>query len=184
MTDAQLARTIFNKWKASLSERDRSKKNVKVNFDDLWYELWAASIPYDIAELYLKEASAAHMPNHYMAQRTYKNLKTLTFGQSFKEWIDDWKSDITDKCNNAFYERFPIEELENREPPKPVADEAPIGMDKAEYKRQRRYIEQFPVIDLKKARKKMEEIERQMEENEDGSFDPIDLEELLYDETK
>lgn len=174
---ALIARQIFKKWKAQLTDKDRSSKSVRTNFEELWYDFWCASIAPDVAEGFVSQAVAAHMPNTFIAKKTYNIHKNTLFGMTYDEWIKNWKEDISNKCEASYYERYPLEDIPNNPPP--VTEKKEFGgMSAEEYKRQRRYISQFPLLDLKAKRKQMEELEKNLE------LEEIRLEELLNDETK
>lgn len=137
------AKLLFEQWRASLAERDRSIKSLEDNFDYLFYEFDRHSITFDIAHEYLDLAIAAHLPDKKMLKWTYN--KTKGFGQSMEEFHESWKSRIRDAATNVFYSRFPLKDDSAKE-----ETNLPSGMSKDEYLRQRRYANSFPALDLSK----------------------------------
>ena len=86
-----------------------------------------------------------------------------------KEFIDQWNQDIADKCSAAFFAIFPIEK-----PKDPDDDGEPKvfgNMSAKEYAAQRRYADQFPVLNT-------EELERRMRESM-NSYNDLNIENIL-----
>jgi len=150
MTDRQRARRIFDRWRSSLVDRDRSINKVSENFDELFYELFKNDVSYDIAEDLSKEAIAAHLPNLSMAKYIYK--RQAVRDQPFEEFFTGWKELIADKGKRSFYTMYPI-------PDEKQEEETYGNMSKQEYVRQRRYAAQFPELDLDKIRNMYKDIE-------------------------
>ena len=157
-----IANHIFKKWEADLSSKDRSRTAVSDNFSELFYELWKASIPFEVVEAIVPQAIKAHLPSRMIAGVTYKQLKPRLNGQSFNDFMESWKKNISDKGYEAFYAQFPIEGVEEKE-------EKKFGsMSIQEYNKQRKYVEAFPVLDIEALKKKREAFLKQEEEGDDG----------------
>lgn len=156
------ANHILKKWIAELSSKDRTKTAVPENFGELVYEFWRASIPFDVVEEMMPEAIKAHLPNKVVAGITYKQLKPRLHGQSFQDFMDSWKQNISDKAYEAFYAQYPIEGVEDKE-------EKKFGnMSAQEYSKQRKYAESFPILDIKELRRKREEFMNKGQGENDG----------------
>ena len=155
-----VAKHVYKKWEAELASKDRSRSAVSDNFSELFYELWKASVTFEIAESYVSQAIKAHLPAKTIAGLTYKRLKPQLGGVSFHEFMDDWKKNISSKAWDAFYTQYPIDGVEEKE-------EKKFGsMSVQEYNKQRKYVESFPVLDIEALKKKREEFMKQ--EDEDG----------------
>jgi hypothetical protein len=136
---------IFDQWRSSLADKDRTHASLLDNFSELFDDLYYANIDFDLAEEYLKDAVTAHLPSKYVVKQTYKRKKG--FGLSEQEFYDDWKRLITDRAKQAFFFRYPLPEPENK------PEETGTGsMSKDEYMKQRRYANSFPSVDLSKIR--------------------------------
>ena len=162
-SDKARAQHIFKKWSASLANRDRSKNSLDENFGDLFYDLWAATIPFKVAEELVNEAVAAHMPTSYIANITYKKAKAAKChgDQSFNEYMTSWKALIHDKATAAFYNQYPIDGVEEQE--------KKFGsLSAQEYSKQRRYAESFPHVDLDELERKREQFIKSISEKLDG----------------
>lgn len=139
-------RVILDEWSSSLSSRDRTKHNIKPNFEDL-FQRWK-DVGGSFEELYdsfLRAAIIAHLPQPSIARRVYKILKKSVpdFDKSEKEFIASWNKNIEDIGRSTFLEFFPA--------PIPIAlkKEQPShgNMSASEYRAQRRYADQFPILD-------------------------------------
>lgn len=162
-SDKARANHIFKKWSASLANRDRSKGSLDENFGDLFYDFWAASIPFKVAEEFLPDAVGAHMPSSYIANITYKQAKAAKRhgDQSFNEYMKSWKALIQDKATAAFYNQYPIDGVEEKE--------KKFGsMSAQEYNKQRRYAESFPHVDLDELENKRQQFLKSLSESVDG----------------
>jgi len=136
----QRSKLVFEAWRASLADRDRSHTKLIENFDDLFYEMDRYHIDFDLAHEYLDLAIAAHLPDKKTLRYTYK--KTGGFGMDEAEFHEKWKDKIRDAATNVFYTRFPLEDEEAKE----EANHG--GMSREESLRQRRYSNSFPTLDL------------------------------------
>ena len=156
-----IANHILKKWEADLSSKDRSRTAVSENFGELFYEMWKASVPFEVVESLVPQAIKAHLPNKIIAGKTYKQLKARLGGQSFNDFMETWKKNISDKGYEAFYAQYPIEGVGEKE-------EKKFGsMSIQEYNKQRKYVEAFPILDTEALKRKREAFMKQ-QEDEDG----------------
>lgn len=151
---------ILKKWSADLANKDRSKSSVEENFGELFYEMWRASIDFKTVEDILPDAIKAHLPNQYIAGMTYKQMKPRLGGQSFNDFMDNWKKFISDKAHNAFYAQYPIDGVEEKEEKKHG------NMSQMEYNKQRKYADAFPVLDIEKLKREREKIMKTEDDDE------------------
>lgn len=158
----KIALLLFEEWKSSLLERDKSKDALEENFDDLFYEFEKSAIDFDTAHEFLEKAIAAHYPNKSVINRIYKRVKSqIEHTMSKDEFEEDWKRLIYDTACKTFYSRFKLEKQKK-------ADTLPSGMSRSEYKKQRAYADSFPELDLSQL--------PEIETNEDIEFSLADLE--------
>ena len=145
---------IFERWKASLRSKDRSKHAVAGNFDELFEDLKKEGIDFNAAHVILSKAIKAHLPPSGVARHTYKLLcKNPNFAKSEKEFIEDWHQGIADTASDSFYAFFKIREED-------VEDDGPKiygNMSAREYAKQRHYADSIPKLDTR-------ELERQWKE--------------------
>jgi hypothetical protein len=143
--DSKKAQHILKKWSVELKEKDRTYSNISSNFDELFYELWRHSIPFQEVEKVIKDAVAAHMPNAVVAKMTFKKLKSSAkFPVDEQEFMKNWKKDINDKAYQSFYAIYDIDGESEQE------DKPQFGsMSAREYRVQRKYANSFPLVDLK-----------------------------------
>lgn len=128
-------------WIANLKSRDRSRKAVRPNFEELfqkWKDLDASFD--DLYETLLPKAIKAHQPLPSVARSTFKTLKTK-IDKTEKEFIDEWNSSIEGTGQEVFFEFFPATTLDKDDEPKVYG-----SMSKTEYQAQRRYADQFPTL--------------------------------------
>jgi len=166
MSDSQLAQHILKKWTAELRSKDRSFSKVQSNFDELFYELWKNKVPFDVTHELIKQAIAAHLPNAVIAKRTYQANKQK-LDQTEKEFMDGWQKSIEDVCYQSFYSYYPPQTEANIEEEKKYGN-----MSAKEYIAQRKYAEQYPVIDIAKLKERWKNGVNTVDE----FFDGIDLE--------
>lgn len=129
-------------WIANLKSRDRSRKNVRPNFEELfqkWKDLDATFD--DVYEPFLPKAIKAHQPLSSVARSTFKTLKTK-IDKSEKEFIEEWNASIEGTGQEVFFEFFPASTLDKDDEPKVFGN-----MSAREYRAQRRYADQFPTLD-------------------------------------
>lgn len=165
MKKSKMIEVVFAEWKASLKSRDRSYKGVRANFEDLfqrWKDLGATFD--DLYDMWLPRAIKAHQPPPHVARSSYKKIKsTLVYmGKTESEFVSEWNKSIEDTATACFFEFFPVPTLEEDNEPKVYG-----SMSAREYRAQRRYAEQFPILDT-------EELEKQWRDNS-YNLEMIDL---------
>lgn len=130
-------------WTASLKSRDRSRKSVRPNFEDLfqkWKDLDATFD--DLYESLLPKAIKAHQPIASVARGTYKSLKQKTsIDKTEKEFLEEWNASIEATGMEVFFEFFPATPIDHDPEPKVFG-----SMSATEYRAQRRYADQFPTL--------------------------------------
>lgn len=158
MKDDKRARLILDRWSSELSSKDRSRNSVMSNFEELFYDMWRANIPFDAAHSMLNEAVAKHFPSKSVAKFTFKRLKSHV-DKDFREFLEDWKKSIHDKASQAFFSFYDVDG-ENQKEEKKFGN-----MSAQEYGKQRKYADSFPVIDTDELQKKLDDMIAE-EENE------------------
>lgn len=160
MKDDKRARLILERWTSELASKDRSKNKLAENFEELYYDMFKANIPFEVAHDTIKQATAHHFPNQSTSKWTFKNAKRDP-NQTFAEFLDGWKKLIADEATKAFYAYYSVEGEEAKKEEKKHGN-----MSAAEYSKQRKHAESFPIIDT-------DELERQRKEimKEDGGSD-------------
>jgi hypothetical protein len=146
-------------WTANLKSRDRARKSVRPNFEELlqkWKDLDATFDElYDSPETgglsLLQKAIKAHQPVSSVARNTYKTLKTL-IDKTEKEFIEEWQASIEATGQEVFFEFYPATALDKDTEPKVFG-----SMSAREYRAQRRYAEQFPILDTTELEKRWNE---------------------------
>ena len=145
---------VLVQWIASLSGRDRSAKAYRPNFEDL-FQQWK-NINATFEDLYeppvgevkgisfLQRAIKAHQPASSLIRARFKYFKkTISdFDKSEKEFTDQWNKNIEDTATSIFFEFFPA--LSDDQDPEPKVYGS---MSASEYRAQRNYASQFPVLD-------------------------------------
>lgn len=166
------ARMIFNTWKASLANKDRTLTGVRSNFDELWHDIYVANIDFDTAYSFLDEAIAAHAPNKSVVKQTYKRIKHTLFDKDEKDFLDSWMSKIRAEATESFHDLYPLEAQfeEKRAAPAPTIN----GIPRQEYNKQRKYVEQFPLLTVKEIERRFAEIQKEYSDDE-----VLKIEELL-----
>ena len=154
---------IFDEWRANLKYKDRSSASVETNFESLFDTLKSSGASFDVAHTILAKAIKVHQPPIGLARNVYKNAKATnkTSGQSEKEFIDQWNQDIADKATAAFFLVFPRPKNTDEDDGEPKVYG---NMSAKEYKTQRRFVEQFPILDT-------EELERKILK---GTYNPME----------
>lgn len=136
---------IFERWKASLRDRDRSTEHVTSNFDELFDDLAKANASFEEAYAILPSAIKAHQPAPGLIRSFWKLTKTRqrSFDLSEKEFADKWCSDISDMATNSFYNSFPMNS------PQQAPDGYAAGkISEKEYKLMRNHADMFKPLDL------------------------------------
>ena len=143
MEKSKLIELVLVEWIAALKSKDRSRKSVRPNFEELfqkWKDLDAGFD--DLYETYLPKAIKAHQPLSSVARSTYKSLKQKTLiDKTEKEFIEEWNSSIEGTGTEVFFEFFPATPIDHDPEPKVYG-----SMSATEYRAQRRYAEQFPLL--------------------------------------
>jgi hypothetical protein len=147
MSKSESARIILDEWTASLASRDRSNKNLKFNFEEL-FQSWkdCGAEFHDLYSSLLKEAIKAHQPSDYVTRKVYQACKKTVkkFDKSEKEFISDWNKNIENIATTSFFEFFPSPVVSL---PKEKIVPNHGNMTATEYKAQRKYADQFPILD-------------------------------------
>lgn len=107
MSEAKLARAILTRWMAFLSTKDLTLNNVQSNFEELFYEMFTANIPYETIQELLNEAISAHFPGAAIGRATYKKNPMRQF-KSEKEFMEDWRKGIQDRAMIAFHTYYTL----------------------------------------------------------------------------
>ena len=148
MDNPKLIDIALVEWIALLKSRDRSRKAVRPNFEDLfqkWKDLGAGFD--DLYETYLPKAIKAHQPLPSVARSMYKQIKSkASIDNTEKEFIDEWNQSIEGTGTEVFFEFFPATPADHDPEPKVYGN-----MSATEYRAQRRYSEQFPTLDTREA---------------------------------
>lgn len=134
-------------WTASLKSKDRSRKAVRPNFEDLFQKWKEAGATFDdLYETYLPKAIKAHQPIPSVARSFYKSLKQTVHGleKNEKEFIEEWNASIEATGTEVFFELFPATTADHDPEPKVYGN-----MSATEYRAQRRYADQFPTLDTR-----------------------------------
>lgn len=135
---------IFDKWKAELKEKDRSRSNVESNFDSLFSTLKESKVGFDVAHQILPKAIIAHHPNQSVIDNVYKRVKIS--GKPKQEFADEWKENIAAGAKRIFYSLYDIDGVE-----KDDEEEKKYGsMSAKEYRLQRKHAESYPLLDWTK----------------------------------
>jgi hypothetical protein len=155
MEKSKLIELIFAEWKASLKSRDRSHRSVRPNFEEL-FQRWK-DIDASFEELYenwLPKAIKAHQPAPSVARNAYRKFKNTIprFDKTEKEFIEEWNQSIEDTATEAFFELFPAPRLDEDDEPKVYG-----SMSAKEYRAQRKYAEQFPILDTTELEKRWQD---------------------------
>lgn len=148
MDNPKLIEIALVEWVALLKSRDRSRKAVRPNFEDLfqkWKDLGAGFD--DLYETYLPKAIKAHQPLPSVARSMYKQIKSkTTIDKTEKEFVDEWNQSIEGTGTEVFFEFFPATPADHDPEPKVFGN-----MSATEYRAQRRYADQFPTLDTREA---------------------------------
>jgi len=145
---------IYEKWKASLREKDRSREFVSANFDELFDAFNSAGATFEEAHAYLQQAIKVHLPAPGLAKATWKMVKNNPVNSEMteKEFIDGWHKDIGDKATNSFYHVYPLpEDKDDDKEPKVYG-----SMSAKEYKLQRRHAESYPILNTEELEKDLQ----------------------------
>ena len=143
MDKNKIIEIAFVEWVAMLKSRDRSRKAVRPNFEDLFQKWKDAGATFDdLYEIYLPKAIKAHQPVPSVARNIYKQLRQKAMiDKTEKEFIEEWNASIEGTGTEAFFEFFPALPVDHDPEPKIFG-----GMSATEYRAQRRYADQFPTL--------------------------------------
>lgn len=135
-------------WIANLKSRDRTRKAVRPNFEELFQKWKDAGAGFDdLYETYLPKAIKAHQPLPSVARSFYKTMRMkASIDKTEKEFIDEWNDSIEGTGTEVFFEFFPATPVDHDPEPKVYGN-----MSKTEYQAQRRYADQFPTLDTREA---------------------------------
>ena len=147
MDNPKILDILLVEWIASLKSKeskDRSKKSVRPNFEDL-FQKWkdtGASFD-DVYEPFLPKAIKAHQPSTSLVRAVFKNLKNkvASFDKTEKEFTEEWMASIEAIGTEVFFEFFPATPIDHDPEPKVYGN-----MSATEYRAQRRYVEQYPTL--------------------------------------
>ena len=162
---------IFQQWKASLAERDRSKGAVQRNFEELFDNLKIEGMlseeMYDLLPKFIK----AHYPTSTHVKNAWKKWKHFNKWSNEKDLEDQWRQDVENSGQTAFFNIFPVEV---KSTPKELKEERvePVifgSMTAEQYKLQREYAETWPRVDIA-------EIEKRLNDE----YDPMDEVDYLF----
>jgi len=144
---------LFDKWKASLAGRDRSKPFWQSNFEELFDELKTEGLVLESAYEYLDRAIKAYTPSKTIVKNTYNKWKSSR-NVDLQEFQDNWFNGIADTAKVAFFNVFPIttKKIEDDNEPKMFGN-----MSAKEYKMQRAFADEFPVLNTRALEKKLKE---------------------------
>jgi hypothetical protein len=172
MTNQSDPSVIFQRWKALLNARDKSYGSISGNFEELFNDFKQAGVLFETAHEYLPKAIKAHQPTASLAKSVFKARHKIGLFTDEKGFYDSWIQDIEDKGVTAFFEIYPIKSDEDKEEEDP--EPKVFGnMSATEYKAQRKYADQFPVLNT-------EELEQKMQS---GTYDPTkDIAQILKKE--
>lgn len=138
----------FVEWVALLKSRDRSRKAVRPNFEDLFQKFKDLGATFDdLYETYLPKAIKAHQPLPSVARSMYKQIKMkASIDKTEKEFVEEWNASIEGTGTEVFFEFFPATKADHDPEPKVYG-----SMSATEYRAQRRYADQFPTLDTREA---------------------------------
>jgi len=158
------AELIFDKWKAELVGRDRSKSAVANNFDELFNNWFRSKVPFNEAYDLLEIAIKAHFPSNSVAKNVFKALKKkANIDKTEIEFTVEWKESISATAKQGFYSFY---DIEGTNPPQ---EDVKFGsMSTQEYRKQRKYADSHPLLDWEK-------IEIKPIQEEEFNFDDLDV---------
>lgn len=161
---------IFQQWKASLAERDRSKGAVQRNFEEIFDSLKAEGLSFEEAYAWLPKAIKAHCPTSGHVKNAWKKWKHFNKWSNEKELEDQWRRDIENAAEIAFFNLYPVEIKSTPKEHAEEKDPAVYGSLTAEqYKIQREYAESWPRVDIS-------EIEQRLNDE----YDPMNEVDYLF----
>jgi hypothetical protein len=137
---------IFERWKASLRDRDRSTEHVVSNFDELFDNLLRAGASFEEAYEILPTAIKAHQPAPGLIRSFWSLQKSRNkkFNLSEKEFTEKWCGDIADMGKNSFFNYFPMAIATPPDDKEYTAGK----ISEREYRLMRQHADQFRPLDL------------------------------------
>lgn len=138
------AELIFDRWKAELRDMDRSRANVFNNFELLFVTLEDSKISFEVAHRILPRAIEAHYPSKSVVDNVYRRIKPMLNGKTKQEYESEWRENIAAAAKRAFYGLYNIDGAVDQE------DKKFGSMSTAEYKKQRKYADSYPILDWTK----------------------------------
>ena len=176
MSTFNIGEIILKDWIASLKERDRKAASIKGNFEDLFQNWKDAGLSFeDTYGRLLDKAIKAHLPSPSVTRNSYKYYKSSIkgFDKTEKEFVEEWFSSIENVAISSYHEFYPL-------PVKKVEAKNFGNMSVSEYRAQRRYAEQFPVLDTSDLEKRWQERQYNLDiedmlKNVLGDEDEIDI---------
>lgn len=155
---------IFDKWKAELVGKDRSRGAVANNFDELFNNWYRSKVSFDDAYALLDTAIKAHLPTDSIAKNTFRRLKKqANIPKNESEFVLEWKQNIAATAKQVFYSLYDIDGTT-------TVDEVKYGnMSSQEYRKQRKYADSHPLLDWESI--KIEPIDEEI------NFDDLGLDE-------
>ena len=161
MTELNTSKMIYERWRASLRDRNKSKDYIYSNFYDLFADLKYTDISLDSAYLYLESAIKEHLPAAVLIKTLYKNRPAMAKRISETEFAQSWKDLIRDAAIKAFYDVYPLKSAQDDINYNAVkteeVDALPGGWSREEYRLQRAHADSFPQVDFSKVKKMSEE---------------------------
>lgn len=153
---------VLVQWIAQLKSKDRSKKSVRPNFEELFQKWKEQNCTFEeLYETYLPKAIKAHQPLASTGRAMYKKLKQIgaALDKSEKEFIEEWNASIEATGTEVFFEFFPATGIDHDPEPKTFG-----AMSATEYRAQRRYADSFPTLNT-------DELVRQWREQQEYNID-------------
>jgi hypothetical protein len=144
MSTPDKLKLVFERWKASLRDRDRSSEHVTNNFDELFDDLAKEGATFEEAHAILPQAIKAHQPAPSLIRAFWKleKQRKRNFDFSEKEFAEKWCGDIADKATNSFYNSFPMQETSAAQ------GYASGKISEKEHKLMRQHADKFKPLDL------------------------------------
>jgi hypothetical protein len=161
MDKSKLIELALTEWTARFNNSSKKTDGARANFEELFQRWKDAGATFDDVEKYLPKAIKIHQPKPAVVKNTYKKYGHLT-GKTEKEYADDWNEKIEATGTEVFFEFFPVTPIDHDPEPKVYGN-----MSASEYRAQRRYSEQFPILntdELVKAWKEQQEYNLDVEE--------------------
>lgn len=155
MDQNKTSELIFQKWVASLASKDRSTKTgAPANFDELFFDLKKAGVPFDEAHNLLAKAIKAHEPSAYIKKKTWEKVRAH-IEVSYDDFMSEWSKSLGTCATDAFFSNYPLKLDEDDDGEPKVYG----NMSVKEYRLQRKYADAFPRLNT-------DDLVRQMKERQ------------------